>query len=36
MAWGPDRADGSRTLVLVSDDNFAPTQVTQFVTVAVR
>jgi hypothetical protein len=36
MAWGPDRPDGSRTLVLVSDDNFAETQVTQFVAVAVR
>jgi hypothetical protein len=36
MAWGPDRADGSRTLVLVSDDNFADSQVTQFVAVAVR
>ncbi|OZM78639.1 3-phytase [Pseudonocardia sp. MH-G8] len=36
MAWGPDRADGSRTLVLVSDDNFSDTQVTQFVAVAVR
>jgi hypothetical protein len=36
MAWGPDRPDGSRTLVLVSDDNFSETQVTQFVAVAVR
>jgi len=36
LAWGPDRPDGSRTLVLVSDDNFAETQVTQFVAVAVR
>lgn len=36
MAWGPDRADGSRTLVLVSDDNFSATQVTQFIAVAVR
>jgi hypothetical protein len=36
MAWGPDRPDGSRTLVLVSDDNFSPEQVTQFVAVAVR
>ena len=36
MAWGPDRADGSRALVLVSDDNFSDTQVTQFVAVAVR
>lgn len=36
MAWGPDREDGSRTLVLVSDDNFSATQVTQFVALAVR
>jgi hypothetical protein len=36
MAWGPDRPDGTRTLVLVSDDNFSETQVTQFVAVAVR
>ncbi|OLT14486.1 hypothetical protein BJF78_19170 [Pseudonocardia sp. CNS-139] len=36
MAWGPEREDGSRTLVLVSDDNFSATQVTQFVAVAVR
>jgi hypothetical protein len=36
IAWGPDRADGSRTLVLVSDDNFAAGQVTQFIAVAVR
>lgn len=36
MAWGPDRRDGSRTLVLVSDDNFAKEQVTQFIAVAVR
>jgi hypothetical protein len=35
MAWGPDRPDGSHTLVLVSDDNFSPEQVTQFVAVAV-
>lgn len=34
MAWGPTREDGSRTLVLVSDDNFAATQVTQFIAVA--
>lgn len=31
MAWGPVLANGSRTLVCVSDDNFNPTQVTQFV-----
>lgn len=31
MAWGPALANGSRTLVCVSDDNFNPTQVTQFV-----
>lgn len=31
MAWGPDG-----TLWLVSDDNFSPTQVTQFIALAVR
>lgn len=36
MAWGPEREDGRRTLVLVSDDNFSATQVTQFVAVEVR
>jgi hypothetical protein len=36
MAWGPDRRDGTRTLVLVSDDNFSRNQVTQFVALAVR
>jgi len=36
MAWGPDRGDGSRPLVLVSDDNFSASQVTQFVAVTVR
>ena len=36
MAWGPAAPDGARTLVLVSDDNFSDTQVTQFVALAVR
>ncbi|MBB5958671.1 hypothetical protein FHS29_005280 [Saccharothrix tamanrassetensis] len=31
MAWGPNR-----TLLLVSDDNFSATQVTQFIVLAVR
>jgi hypothetical protein len=31
MCWGPRRANGARTLVFVSDDNFNPLQVTQFV-----
>ena len=30
MAWGPRLANGKRTLVFVSDDNFNPQQVTQF------
>jgi hypothetical protein len=30
ITFGPDLADGRRTLVLVSDNNFAPTQFTQF------
>ncbi|MET0763155.1 MAG: esterase-like activity of phytase family protein, partial [Thermoleophilaceae bacterium] len=29
MTFGPDLADGRRTLVLVSDNNFAPAQFTQ-------
>lgn len=36
MAWGPARGDGTRTLVLVSDDNFSDTQVTQFIAVTIR
>jgi hypothetical protein len=31
MCWGPRLASGARTLVFVSDDNFNPLQVTQFV-----
>jgi hypothetical protein len=30
MAWGPRLPGGSRSLVFVSDDNFNPAQVTQF------
>lgn len=30
MCWGPPLANGNRTLVFVSDDNFNPLQVTQF------
>lgn len=30
MCWGPPRPDGKRLLVVVSDDNFNPLQVTQF------
>jgi hypothetical protein len=30
MCWGPRLANGSRSLVVVSDDNFAAAQVTQF------
>ncbi len=30
MAFGPDLVDGRRSLVLVSDNNFAPAQFTQF------
>lgn len=35
MTFGPDLADGRRTLVFVSDDNFSETQVTQFLAFAV-
>ena len=30
MAWGPPLANGHRTLVMCTDDNFNPLQVTQF------
>jgi len=30
MCWGPSLPDGQRVLVVVSDDNFNPLQVTQF------
>ncbi|MGH6626079.1 MAG: esterase-like activity of phytase family protein [Burkholderiaceae bacterium] len=30
MTWGPRLPDGRRTLVVVSDDNFNPGQITQF------
>ena len=30
MSWGPMLADGKRSLVLVSDNNFNPVQITQF------
>jgi hypothetical protein len=36
MTWGPPRPDGARTLVLVSDDNFNPSQRTLFVAFEVR
>ena len=31
MSWGPPLADGSRVLLLVSDNNFNPAEVTQFI-----
>ncbi|PPK68075.1 hypothetical protein CLV40_106308 [Actinokineospora auranticolor] len=36
MTWGPTLRGGERTLLLVSDDNFAATQVTQLVALGVR
>ncbi|EOD66840.1 esterase-like activity of phytase family protein [Amycolatopsis vancoresmycina] len=35
MTWGPKLPHGERSLILVSDNNFSPTQVTQFVALAV-
>ncbi|HET6287050.1 MAG TPA: esterase-like activity of phytase family protein [Amycolatopsis sp.] len=35
MTWGPRLPNGERGLVLVSDDNFSATQVTQFIALAV-
>ena len=34
MSWGPSLASGERVLVLVSDNNFNPAQVTQFIALA--
>jgi hypothetical protein len=36
MTWGPKLPTGERTLLLVSDDNFAASQVTQVIALAVR
>lgn len=36
MTWGPRLPTGARTLLLVSDDNFAASQVTQVIALAVR
>ena len=36
MTWGPRLPTGERTLLLVSDDNFAASQVTQLIALAVR
>ncbi|MFE0019953.1 esterase-like activity of phytase family protein [Amycolatopsis sp. NPDC059021] len=35
MTWGPRLPGGERSLVLVSDDNFSASQVTQFIALAV-
>jgi hypothetical protein len=35
MTWGPDVSATERTLVLVSDDNFSPTQRTQVIAIAI-
>ncbi len=35
LAWGPDQADGRRTLLVVSDNNFSETQSTQVLAFAV-
>jgi hypothetical protein len=36
MTFGPRLADGRRSLVIVSDNNFTPGQVSQFLLVALR
>jgi hypothetical protein len=36
MTWGPRLPSGERTLLLVSDDNFAASQVTQVIALALR
>ncbi|MEB3829116.1 esterase-like activity of phytase family protein [Phormidium sp. CCY1219] len=35
MTWGPDLADGRRSLILISDNNFNPLQVTQVLAFAI-
>jgi hypothetical protein len=35
MTWGETLADGRRTLIFVSDNNFSSTQFTQFLAFAV-
>src|SRR3569833_1514050 len=35
MTWGPKLPNGERSLIIVSDNNFSATQVTQFVALAV-
>lgn len=36
MTWGPALPNGERTLLLVSDDNFAADEVTQIVALGIR
>ncbi|HZF84192.1 MAG TPA: esterase-like activity of phytase family protein, partial [Burkholderiaceae bacterium] len=36
MCWGPPLPDGRRLLVVVSDDNFNPLQITQFAAFAFK
>ncbi|MEU8917357.1 MULTISPECIES: esterase-like activity of phytase family protein [Streptomyces] len=36
MTWGPALPGGERTLLLVSDDNFAEGEVTQVVALGIR
>lgn len=36
MTFGPPLADGRHTLLVVSDNNFNPTQETQFIALAVE
>ncbi|WP_211357984.1 esterase-like activity of phytase family protein [Amycolatopsis cihanbeyliensis] len=36
MTWGPDLPGGEHTLLLVSDDNFSPEEVTQVVALGLR
>jgi hypothetical protein len=36
VTWGPTLPDGERTLLLVSDNNFSASQITQVIALAVR
>jgi hypothetical protein len=36
LTWGPRLASGERSLLLVSDDNFAAEEFTRFIALALR
>jgi len=36
MTWGPELDNGNRSLILVSDNNFSPLQITEFVVIEIE